>query len=73
MKWQTLRTSDKAVILTVVLIVVFTFSSCIHLYGRAGYSGKGPGDAAPKAKSVGFDTADYLPGTPPPGKIEMGE
>ena len=59
-------------------LLIFTFtllflSGCIRLTGNAGYWHQGPNDEQPKSKQVGFDTNDYVPGTPAPGNITKGD
>lgn len=45
-------------------------SGCVRVAGTAGYWKTGAdGDAT--AKRASFDTADFMPGSPPPGDITV--
>ena len=61
------RTPYLAVTLYAVLCTVL-LCGCVRLSGGAGYWKTGA-DGETAAKKVGFDTADYVPGSPAPGKI----
>ena len=56
-----------------VFIVLMTSAGCIRLSAKTGYWSQGPKDEYPQSRSVGFDTADYLPGSSPPGSIALEE
>ncbi len=52
------------------LLCVVLFSGCVRVAGGAGYWHTGQ-DGQTTAKTAGFDTADYIPGSPAPGKITV--
>ena len=57
-------------LLTIVVLCALSVSGCVRVAGGAGYYHKdSEGDV--KSKKVGFDTADYVPGSPAPGKITV--
>ena len=52
------------------LILIGTlFQGCVRLTGNAGWWHQGTNDESPKAKQIGFDTNDYVPGAKAPGNI----
>ncbi|MFA5160457.1 MAG: hypothetical protein WC484_08155 [Candidatus Omnitrophota bacterium] len=51
-----------------VLVCLLFLSGCVRLAGGAGYWKTGASGET-TAKKVGFDTADYVPGSPAPGSI----
>jgi hypothetical protein len=53
-----------------VLFSPVLFSGCVRVAGGAGYWHTGK-DGQTTAKTAGFDTADYVPGSPSPGKITV--
>jgi len=54
----------------IFFLILTLLSGCIRLTGNAGYWKQGAEDEAPKVRSAGFDSADFVPGSPPPGNIE---
>lgn len=54
--------------LMVVVLCALILAGCVRFTGGAGYS-KVNSQGETTTKKVGFDTADYLPGSPPPGNI----
>lgn len=54
-----------------LLVCLALTCGCVRLTGSAGYWSQGAGDEAPKGKSVGFDTNNFVPGAPAPGSIEV--
>jgi len=63
------RSSYGKMALFVVLCAVL-MSGCVRLSGGAGYSHT-DSEGNVKNKQVGFDTADYVPGSPAPGSITV--
>lgn len=62
---------NQPVPLILVLLVAFcalSLNGCVRLTGGAGYS-KINADGETTTKKVGFDTADYISGSPAPGSI----
>lgn len=56
-----------------VFVTAIFFGGCIRLSGGAGYWHQGPKDDVPKAKTVGFDTQNMVPGSTPSGKIDFAD
>lgn len=59
----------RAVVLLVMLCAL-SLTGCVRLTGTAGYSKTGA-DGETTTKKATFDTADYVPGSPPPGNITV--
>ena len=53
-----------------VLFLALAFSGCVRVAGGAGYWRTGPEEDT-TAKRASFDTADFTPAAPPPGKIAV--
>jgi hypothetical protein len=65
---QTSFVLRKMPVLFMMAFCALSFSSCVRLSGGAGYWKAGP-EGQPTAKTVGFDSADFVPGSSAPGSI----
>ena len=57
-------------LLAIFALGLLSLSGCVRVSGGAGYWNTGPNGKL-KFKQAGFDTEDYVPGSPPPGDITV--